>query len=153
MQARTDEWSAKTLGWVEDVGDLGAIWERGDDKNGGGADGSSGCGCTGSEAASSLPSVPLTWMNNISTGEGPDGIKQYEVDAASRTMSVKRAADGKLLVTDRLGSRDVQVCCAHFSGGAKRFLEPRWLVQHFGCDPGLFADAKAGLDHAIPQIC
>ena len=157
LQARTDEWKEKTLGWVPDVGDLGAIWERlvdgdaggvgqggdVDGKSRGGADGgsSSGCGGDGNAAAagSSMPLPPLTFMNNINTGEGPDGVEQYEVDKASRTMRVRRAADGNLLVRDRVGGRDVQVCCAHFSGGAKRLLDPRWLVQHFGCDPEVFA--------------
>ena len=61
--------------------------------------------------------VPLTFMNNIGTGEGPHAIDQYEVSGRFTGMAVKREATGaeaddRLTICDRFhGGRRVQICC------------------------------------------
>lgn len=130
LQARTDAWASKTLGLVDDVGDLGKHWTVGGHSE-----------ATHPAGLDATP--PLTFMNNINTGEGPMGINQYAVDRAVGMMRVQRCAeDGALLIRDLLGNRDVAICCAHFSGSAKRLLTAEWLVQHFGCDPKVFGDQR-----------
>ena len=43
--------------------------------------------------------------------------------------------DGRLVVRDELhGMREVQLACAHFSGGSKCHLNAAWLREHFGIE-------------------
>ena len=80
-------------------------------------------------------------MNNIGTREGPDGASQYEFDRQCFRMKVVRADGGDaavnpppaLYVRDTLrGNRHVQICCAHFSGATKLYLNERVLEAEFG---------------------
>ena len=125
LQSRpaSDPWAHATLGWVDDIGDFGAVVESSD----------------ASEA--SVEGVALTWMNNIGTGEGPDGLSQFEVDrrTGAPMLVVRREEDaadgdrrGRLLVYDTIHHRNVQICCTHFSGGQKVRLNLRWLREHWG---------------------
>ena len=73
----------------------------------------------------------LTFLNNIATGEGPDELKQYTMDASQRIVSLSRR-DGRVLVHDEVHQRDVELCCLHFSGSAKRFLNAEWVESQLG---------------------
>lgn len=87
LQARpeADAWAGKTLGWVEDVGDLGSIraiegaggpggHQPGGHQPGGSQPGGSQPGGRADEEEGAA-ALPVTWMNNINTGEGPDGAR------------------------------------------------------------------------------
>ena len=74
---RSDAWAEHTLGWVEDVGDLGRHWP---------AVGAAAVG--GGRGAADGPGL-VTFMNNIGTAEGPDGLKQYLFDRSTYTMHVE----------------------------------------------------------------
>lgn len=78
---------------------------------------------------------PRTFMNNIGTGEGPDASDQFETDPRTRLMRT-RAAGGRTLVRDTCGARDVSVCCAHFSGSAKQYLNWAWMRENLALRGG-----------------
>lgn len=120
LQRRSGEWAERTLGWLADVGDLGAHWE--------------GDVLSPKVAAAAAPTPPLTFMNNLGTGEGPNGLHQYCMHGPNRynqTMRIVRQGD-RLVVHDTIHNRDVEVCCAHFSGSNKRFLNAEWLEKELG---------------------
>ena len=133
LQARppSDKWADRTLGWVHDVGDLGAILDVDDPAR-------NASDCRPCSTASDGRRWPLlTWMNNVSTGEGPDGVAQYAVERkrGARMIAMRRGDDGAILLCDLMhGARAVQACCAHFSGGAKVYLDPRWLRSELGIE-------------------
>ena len=126
LPRRTDAWAERTLGWLSDVGDLGAHW--------------SPVAAPGGAPPADAPL--LTFMNNIGTAEGPDALAQYEFDRAAFAMRVERdRASGRLLVCDTVhGGRRVELCCAHFSGGQKYKLNSAWLAEHFGLHIGDLCD-------------
>eukprot|EP00316_Scyphosphaera_apsteinii_P016434 CAMPEP_0119304688 /NCGR_PEP_ID=MMETSP1333-20130426/5842_1 /TAXON_ID=418940 /ORGANISM="Scyphosphaera apsteinii, Strain RCC1455" /LENGTH=376 /DNA_ID=CAMNT_0007307611 /DNA_START=255 /DNA_END=1382 /DNA_ORIENTATION=- len=110
MQKRDDEWKQKTLGLVR-TSNLGAVVET--------------------------AGGPATFMNNIGTGEGPDGQEQFVVDTRTRLMKIE-CRQGKHVVYDRIHERWVELFCAHFSGSAKYCLSREWLEQHLLLPDGVW---------------
>lgn len=140
LQKRSDRWAEKSLGWLDDVGNLGAVL--------------SPTGAADDDEARGAGRWPLTWINNLNTGEGPEALDQFVTDRALGfpLMRLTPAAGGedgrpRLLVHDRRHGRDVQACCAHFSGSLKTYLDLRWLERRWGVKVG--AGASPGTSREL----